>query len=193
MALVYLAVAWAVGIWLSRWLWSLGVFGCAAPTGWLWAPALAAPLAGLVVARKRPRGRLPSVLLLLLLLGALRFQLTPFTPCFTPGDLAYYNGTAEQPTWATVTGVVLHPPDERDTTLRVRLQAESVTVGQDQAPLPATGRALFTVDRYPGLRYGDRVAVRGRLEAPPAFEGFDYREYLARRGVHTLIQQRNMF
>ncbi len=187
MTLVYLAVAWAVGIWLSRWMWSLGVFTCAAPAAWLWVMALMAPLAVLFVARKRPRWRLPAVLLLFLLLGALRFQLTPFTPCFNPHDLAYYNGTPEDPAWATVTGVVLQPPDESETQLQVRVQAESVTLGQSEESLPVRGRALFTIDRYPGVRYGDRVAVRGRLEVPPVFEGFDYREYLARRTVHTII------
>ncbi len=181
MTLVYLAVAWAVGIWLSRWLWSLGVFGCAAPAAWLWAGALAAPLAGLAVARQQPRWRLPAVLLLFLVLGALRFQLTPFTPCFTPDDLAYYNGTLDDPAWATVTGVVLRPPEERDTRLRVRVQAESVTLGQDEEPLPVSGRRPVHHRPLPGLRYGDRVAVRGRLEAPPVFEDFDYREYLARQ------------
>lgn len=189
MALVYVAVAWAVGIWLSRWLWALGVFGCGAPAAWLWAGALAAPLAGLAAARRQPRWRLPAVLLLFVLLGALRFQFSPFVPCFTPQDLAYYNGSPDRPVRATVTGVVLRPPDERDTRLRVRVQVESVTLGQGEESLSVSGRALFTIDRYPGVRYGDRVAVRGQLEAPPVFEGFDYREYLARRGVHTVIQQ----
>lgn len=192
MTLVYLAIAWAVGIWLSRWLWSLGIFGCTAPAAWLWAVALAAPLAGLAAARRWPRwpaASLALLMLLFLLLGALRFHLTPFTPCLTPQNLAYYNGSPEQPVRATVTGVVLRPPDERDTRLRVRIEAESVALDRDQEPLAVQGRALFTIDRYPGLRYGDRIAVRGQLEAPPVFEGFDYREYLARRGVHTMVQQ----
>ncbi len=193
MTLVYLAVAWAVGIWLSRWLWSLGVFGCTAPAPWLWVAALAAPLAGLIAARRWPprwpAASLALLMLLFLLLGALRFHLSPFTPCVTPQDLAHYNGSPERPVRATVTGVVLRPPDERDTRLRVRIEAESIALGQGQEPLPVAGRALFTVDRYPGLRYGDRIAVRGQLEAPPVFEGFDYREYLARRGVLTMIQQ----
>ncbi len=189
MTLVYLAVAWALGIWLSRWLWSLGVFGCAAPTEWVWGALMAAAAAGLALAWRRPRGRLPASMGLLLVLGALRFQLTPYTPCLTPDDLAFYNGDAQRPVRAAVTGVVLRPPEERDTRLRVRIEAESISLGQEEAPLPVRGRALFTVDRYPGLQHGDRVAVRGSLESPPIFEGFDYREYLARRNVHTLIQQ----
>ena len=193
MTLVYLAVAWAAGIWLSRWLWSLGVLGCDAPAPWVWAGLLAAPLAGLAVARRR-QPRQPAVTLallmgLFLLLGALRFHLTPFTPCLGAGDLAYYNGSVQQPVRATVTGVVLRPPEDRDTRLRVLIAAESIALDQSDEPLPVRGRAQFTVDRYPGLRHGDRVTVRGNLETPPVFEDFDYQEYLARRSVHTLIQQ----
>lgn len=189
MTLVYLTVAWAVGIWLGRWMWSAGIFGCAAPAAWVWVIALAAPLAGLAVGRWRPRGRLPALLLLFLILGLLRYHLNPFSPCFTTQDMAFYHGTLEEPVWATVTGVVQRPPEERDTRLRVRLRAETIALGQNDAPQAVLGDVLFTVERYPGLRYGDRVAVRGRLEAPPSFEDFDYREYLARAGVHTVIQR----
>lgn len=189
MTLVYLAVAWAVGIWLARWAWSQGVLSCGAPEPWIWGVILAAPLAGLIVSRWKPRWRLPAALGLFLAVGALRFHLAPFTPCFTSADLAFHNGSLEQPAWATVTGVVQRPPEVRDTRLRVRLRAESVAFDQNEEPLPVSGHALFTIDRYPGLGSGDRVAVRGRLEAPPVFEEFDYREYLARQGVHTMIQQ----
>lgn len=188
MTLVYLAVAWAVGIWLARWAWSLGILGCAAPSPWIWGVLLTAPLAGLIASRRRPRWRLPAALGLFLALGALRFHLAPLTPCFTPTDLAFHNGNLERPAWATVTGVVQRPPEVNDTALKVRLSAASITLGQDEEPLPVRGDALFSIDRYPGLRAGDRVAVRGRLEAPPVFEGFDYRQYLATQGVHSTIR-----
>ena len=111
-----------------------------------------------------------------MLLGAWRYGRHPFEPCFAAADLAYYNGTAEDPTWATVIGVVQRPPEERDTRVRVRLHVESLArpapggvqgqTGQSEAAvqIPVHGDALFTVDRYPELRYGDRVAVAGRLE-----------------------------
>src|SRR5439155_15984021 len=44
----------------------------------------------------------------------------------------------------------------------------------------ATGEARF--------QYGDRVRVYGALETPPVFEGFDYREYLARSGVYARVR-----
>jgi competence protein ComEC len=132
---------------------------------------------------------LPAALLLVLVLGALRFHLAPFTPCFTPGDLAYHNGSLERPAWATVTGVVERPPEVKETLLNVRLRAESVALGQSEEPLPVNGALLFKVDRYPGLRAGDRVATRGLLEAPSVINEFNYREYLAQHGVHSVIRE----
>jgi len=188
-ALVYLAVAWASGIWLARVAWSLGWLGCDRPGQWVALGLLLVPLAGLGLSRRTPALRMPATLLLFLLLGGLRYQLHPFQPCFTAGDLAYYNGSEAEPVLATVTGVVTRPPEERDTQVRIRLRAESVALQRDAPALPVRGDALLTVDRYPELRYGDRIQVRGQLGEPPVFEGFNYKEYLARAGVHTMVQQ----
>ncbi len=189
MTLVWLIIAWATGIWLARWAWSLGAVSCDSPGPFIWAGLLALPAVVLVVSRNRPSWRLPAAAILFLLLGALRFQLSPFLPCFSPADLAFHNGSLDNPAWATVTGVVVKPPEARDTRVRIRLRAESLTLANQGDPLPVDGDALLTVDRALGLRYGDRIAVRGRLEEAPVFEDFDYREYLARQGVHTLVQQ----
>ena len=189
MTLVWLVVAWAAGIWLARWAWSLGAINCDSPGPMIWASLLALPVIAMLVSRSRPRWRLPAAAILLLLLGALRFQLSPFLPCFSPTDLAFHNGTLDNPAWATVTGIVTKPPEARDARVRIRLRAESLSLAREREPLPVDGDALFSVDRTIGLRYGDRVAVRGRLEEAPVFEDFDYKEYLARQGVHTLVQQ----
>lgn len=187
MTLVYLAIAWAVGIWLARWAWSVGLFGCSTPPLWAWGGVIALAVTALVVTWRKQTVRLPAVCLLLLIAGAARYQLSPFTPCFTPQDLAFYNGTLAEPAWATVTGIVQQPPETRDTRLRVRVAAQSLLLNEQTSPVQ--GDALFTIDRIPGVRTGDRITVRGRLETPPIFTDFDYREYLARRGVYTLIQQ----
>ncbi|MDP2952709.1 MAG: ComEC/Rec2 family competence protein, partial [Chloroflexota bacterium] len=41
---------------------------------------------------------------------------------------------------------------------------------------------------FPYYRYGDLLQLRGRLETPPSGEDFDYREYLAREGVSSLVR-----
>lgn len=147
----------------------------------LWLGLLLLAILGLVLGRRNQILRLAATGLLCLILGSLRFQLHPFDPCFNQRGLAYYNGRDEEPAWATLVGTIVRPPEERDTTLRVRLHAESLVdlgslPGDGPPEQPVRGDILFTVDRYPELRYGDRIRVRGRLEPPPVFEGFDYKE-----------------
>lgn len=189
MAVVAVAVSWAAGIWLARLAWSRGWVDCDTPGMAGWLALLAAVGLASVLAARRPRLRAPAALAAMLLLGGWRYQLHPFEPCFGPGDLAHYNGGVLSPAWGTVIGTVVRPAELRDARVRVRLRAERVQLGQEEAGLPVRGDALFTVERGLDLRYGDQVAVRGRLEAPPVFEDFDYRAYLARQGVHTLIQR----
>ena len=50
------------------------------------------------------------------------------------------------------------------------------------------GKLLTTVPRYAGVRYGQRLALTGRLETPPASPDFDYREYLQAQGVRSLLR-----
>jgi competence protein ComEC len=51
------------------------------------------------------------------------------------------------------------------------------------------GRVLLDASRYPVFEYGDVVEVSGFLEIPENFEGFDYRRYLARYGVFSMMSQ----
>ena len=39
----------------------------------------------------------------------------------------------------------------------------------------------------PYFRYGDVLRLEGRLETPPRFDDFDYREYLARQGIAAVM------
>jgi competence protein ComEC len=54
---------------------------------------------------------------------------------------------------------------------------------------PASGLVLVLAPRYPARAYGDRLVVAGKLERPPIYEGFSYRDYLARQGVYSIISR----
>lgn len=171
--LIQLAIAWMSGIFLARWL----------TLPWpvlLW---LALPGAGaLILYRHRPQPRQAALLWLALLAGALRCQLAQ--PSFTASDLAYYN---DLPHPVALTGLVADAPDTRDSVLYLHLRAETLTL--QGTTRPVHGEALVRLPRYPEYRYGDRLRLVGRLETPPVFEDFSYRDYLARRGVYTLIRR----
>jgi hypothetical protein len=109
--------------------------------------------------------------------------------------------------------VVADEPDVRDTYQNLRLRVESLTIdpvgaglpprGPAGAPaagvgvrptpteeaLPVGGMALVQAPRYPARAYGERLAVTGELETPPIYEGFSYRDYLARQGIYSIISR----
>ena len=186
MTLVYLAIAWIGGIWLAHQLWNLGVIGCGTP-GWLfWAGAAAAVVAG-VLLRRRPQARLAAAMAVLCILGAARYQAQPLAPCFTPADLAFYNGTAEHPVRATVEGVIVGYPDPQEARVSYRLRAERLTIGAETRPVQ--GDVLVQTARFPEYVYGDRIRAAGQLETPPTYDDFDYAAYLSVRGIDSLLRR----
>ncbi|MFQ6102304.1 MAG: ComEC/Rec2 family competence protein, partial [Anaerolineae bacterium] len=173
MILVYLAVAWLAGITLTN---AIGL-------PWQVLPVLGlAAFLGLLLWRDDRRVRLGALGVLMLALGAARFLLT--TPRFDETSLATYNDVGR----VTLEGVVVGEPDEREQYTNLRVRAERLTL-PDGTALEVEGLALVKADRYPQRRYGDRVQVMGLLETPPVFEGFSYRDYLARQGIHSLIRR----
>jgi len=173
MTLVTLAVAWSVGIALAEMInlpWqALPVLGL---VGFL----------GLVLWREERRVRLGSFCVLMLALGAGRFLLA--VPHFDEASLATYNDAG----WATLEGVIVAEPDERENYTGLRVQAEYLTL-PDGMSREVEGLALVRTDRYPKRHYGDRVQVEGLLETPPVLERFSYRDYLARQGIHSLVRR----
>jgi len=50
-----------------------------------------------------------------------------------------------------------------------------------------SGTALIQAPRYPAYRYGDVLKITGKLETPEPFDNFDYKSYLARQGIYSVI------
>jgi competence protein ComEC len=168
MTLFALALVWLLGIGL----------GAQIPltTGqWMILAALALAARWLL---RRGRSALVFGGLLVLFAGAARFQSNLRPPA--PDDVRWLNESAQA---VQLTGVVADYPDVRDayTGLRVRVQQ----VELDGEPRPAQGLVLVYAERSGGWAYGDVVEALGRLETPPEFPDFSYRDYLARQGVHS--------
>lgn len=175
MTLVYLAIAWPVGNALGQALDSLPPAGPAPPrTGRrhhrVGGPAGPSPGA---VDPRPPPGRRTG-----------RRTTPPALLCLPPDALAHYNDVGP----VLLEGTVTAAPDERDTTTRLRLRAESLTLPDGQQIL-VQGTALVYLPRYPTFAYGDRLQVTGLLETPPEFADFSYRQYLARQGIFSLVRR----
>ncbi len=179
MPLLPFGLGWLIGIWAEftfdlSFLAQVGIWRCL---------LLVIPLAGIILWRREPRARLAWIALLAALLGGMRAAAAQ--PSFDENDLATYNDRGV----VTLTGVIDDYPDRRDMFVNLRVRAETLEAGWTAGPTPIEGVALVRADRLTEYRYGDRLEVRGELQAPPEFVTFNYRDYLAGKGVHSIIDR----
>jgi competence protein ComEC len=168
-----LGIAWIVGIALARWLnlpWPVIAIASL--------PALGA----MFLYRHAPRAQTWAALGLVLTVGAFRFAF--FQPTFDETHVAFYN---DDPHPVSITGLIVDEPDVRDYYINLRLRAESLQNGDTFQPVE--GLVLVRAPRYPERFYGDRLTVTGQLETPPIFNDFNYKDYLARYGIHSMMRR----
>lgn len=171
MTLFYFVLAWLAGIAIAN--------GVDTPW-WLWLTLIAPSLLGAVLARRSPAWRTVFGCVICLSLGAAR--LSASVPHFTQGDLAFYNDQG----FVTAEGVIVTPPQVIDAFAGFQVEAEQVAPA-DGPRQQVHGLVLVQTAATQPFHYGDRVRLRGELKTPPEFEGFSYREVLARKGVHSLM------
>jgi competence protein ComEC len=96
-------------------------------------------------------------------------------------SLCFYNdkGTVE------IQGKVAEEPDIRDRLCLLTFSASEIIVNGEKEEV--SGTALIQVPRYPVYHYGDALNVTGKLETPEPFDNFDYKSYLARQGIYSVI------
>ncbi|GAG25513.1 unnamed protein product, partial [marine sediment metagenome] len=81
--------------------------------------------------------------------------------------------------------MVAEEPDIRDRFCLLTFSASEIIVTGEKEEV--SGTALIRVPRYPAYRYGDVLKITGKLETPLQFEDFDYKSYLARQGIYSVI------
>jgi len=121
---------------------------------------------------------LGGLCLVALLGGGLHFPSS--LPPVDEHSLCFYNdkGIVE------IQGMVAEEPDIRDRYCLLTFSASEIIVNGEEE---VAGTALIRVPRYPAYQYGDVLKITGRLETPPQFEDFDYKSYLARQGIYSII------
>jgi hypothetical protein len=140
------------------------------------------PFAGLTQWWKDRRARLIWGSALAAVLGAFWFMLQ--LPHFDQNSLSTCNGIGG----VTIEGTIVGPPDERDTYINLRVNADRLTL-PDRSSLPIEGVVLVRPSRPAEFHYGDRVRITGELTTPPEFATFNYADYLARQGVYSMIDR----
>ena len=126
------------------------------------------------------------VALAALVLGMLRVGVLPSPP----PELGSWLG----PDGVAVEGVIGETPEARGTASRFLVHLERIDDGSGWREV--SGGVLVTASPSldltrqrdaPFFRYGDRLLLDGELEEAPVFADFNYREYLARRGINALM------
>jgi competence protein ComEC len=116
-------------------------------------------------------------------LGGLRYVTS--IPKVDSSHIASYN---DRGNIVTLEGVIVASPDLRDTYTGLKIGSLCITPPEKDNRRAIKGKILAYVSPFDEYHYGDEVRLTGVLETPPEFETFSYREYLAREGIHSLMQ-----
>jgi competence protein ComEC len=188
MPLFWLSLAFMCGVYFGQ------AFGPGAGVG-VWLGLAGAALTALILRRRLnlfagrlrlptlPKAPLPvAALILAACLGAARYAWA--RPEINPGFIGWY---ANQGQMVAIRGVINAPPERR--AARIRLLARVEALQPAGAPDFETVGGLLLVNLPPGddWRYGDRIELRGRLEAPPPGSDGGYRDYLNRQGIYAYL------
>jgi competence protein ComEC len=170
MTLIYISAAWVIGIYLGSKI--------ALPWGIVFIGLIPICIIPFLLQHKKHL-LLAAFCLLALFGGCLRLQSS--LSVVTDQHLQFYNdkGTAE------IEGMVCNEPEDRNVTSIFQLAATKIQI--DDAKKEISGKAVIRVPRYHEYHYGDILKVTGNLETPPQFDEFDYKGYLARQGIYSVI------
>lgn len=88
---------------------------------------------------------------------------------------------------AVLIGLVVEEPDILENKQRLTIGPLKIFLNDKEYSRKDWGRVLVTYKKFPQYQYGDKLEIKGKLEAPGAFQGFNYQNYLARKGIYSVI------
>jgi competence protein ComEC len=178
MTLIVLAIAWLLGI-LAADLLQLPMLPLAI------AAAVCAPVA--LLAGRAPRVRLAALVLGCAALGGVRLDMAQATA--TPRSVWLLNEHGD----IVIEGLVIEDPKRTEEGQRVLVAVDRALV--DGRTRLVEGLVLAKLPPYPERRYGDRLRLSGPLTTPREAERpgqFDYRVYLARKRIFSLLEPKTV-
>jgi len=85
----------------------------------------------------------------------------------------------------TLIGIVSGQPAIREKTIKLKIENLKLKMNGEWNDI--SGAILVTTNRYPEYQYGDKLKITGKLETPPIFEGFNYKDYLKKEGIYSIM------
>ncbi len=165
------------------WLAGIGISRAVSIDSTEWSVLAGISLAALLLFRRNPLPRAIFSLTLFFSLGGLRYVSS--LPRIDAEHIASHNDRGVR---VTIEGIIITSPDLRDAYTGLKIEAQSIQARDSTQIRAISGRLLAYVSPFEEYSYGDRIRVTGFVETPPVFETFSYREYLARQGIHSLMQ-----
>ncbi len=156
---IFACASFAAGVFLASWL-QVGLF---------WSMGLTALSASVFALGYQAGARkvfLPACFLFFVGLGAFRLQAS-----FSENRYAPVFESKQE-----MEGLIVEDPDIRPDRQLLTFQPD----GFNQ-------RALVTASRAQDYFYGDRVVVEGKFKEPKSYEDFDYRKYLERYEIYSVV------
>ncbi len=117
---------------------------------------------------------------LFLVFGMFRHQ--QFELNMADSDLSRLNDSSEN---VTIIGIIDKEPDVKEKSIKLRVEAEKISTEKES--FSVQGKILVSTWRYPEFKYGDKLKITGKLEVPPVFEDFNYKDYLKKDGVYSMM------
>ncbi len=114
--------------------------------------------------------------ILFFVLGIWRYQITEIRN--TKSKIQNYN---DKETAMVVESIVVGEPNFGKDTIKLTVKAENLDGGNTD------GKILLTTYRYPEYQYGDKLKIIGKLETPPILEDFNYKDYLKKEGIYSVM------
>ncbi len=84
----------------------------------------------------------------------------------------------DYPQALTLSGVIIKEPDVRENNVKLTLEVKNINL---------KGKILITAGKYPEYEYGDRLKITGKLKTPEEFPDFNYKDYLAKDGIYSVM------
>lgn len=88
-----------------------------------------------------------------------------------------------------IVGIVDKEPDIREKIARLEIKIEKIKKinNPEENSSPELGKILITTIKYPEYEYGDELVIQGILKMPDIFEGFNYKDYLSKDGIFSVM------
>ena len=121
-----------------------------------------------------------SFCLVFVLLGVLHYQIFNLGIDIKNNSLKEY-----QEKEITLVSKILTEPDIRENSVQLLVYAQNLIVGEET--IKASGKVLVKTNKYPGHDYADVLLLTGLLKIPEEFEDFNYKDYLAKKGIFFVM------